>query len=139
MFVLSAAPLTAHHSFDGQYDRNKPLSLVGKVVDVEWINPHCRMMILVTNSDGTKTVWRGESRPPQFMIQNGWERTLAESMVKSGETVTIKGYASKHSSGDLYATELTRADGKTMLKLSGEPQPPSATTLAIEKALNSGR
>src|SRR4051812_23613268 len=56
--ILTAVPFMAHHSFDGEYDRNKTVSLVGKMVDVEWVNPHCRVMILVMNSDGTKTVWR---------------------------------------------------------------------------------
>src|SRR4051812_27936305 len=46
--ILTAVPLMAHDSFDGEYDRNKTVSLVGKMVDVEWVNPHCRLMISVT-------------------------------------------------------------------------------------------
>jgi len=136
--VLTAAPLTAHHSFDGEYLRNKTISLVGTVVNVEWVNPHCKVMISVTNPDGTKTIWTGEAKAPHVMVQNGWERATAEAMVKAGEIVTMKGYAAKNGP-QLFATELTRADGRTTLKLSGEPSPPSATTLAIIEALKLGR
>ena len=137
--VLTAAPLTAHHSFDGEYNRNKTVSLVGTMVNVDWINPHCKVMISVTNPDGTKTVWAGEAKPPHILIQNGWERAMAESMVKSGETVTIRGYVARDGTSRLFATELTRADGKTVLKLSGEPSPPSEATLAIMRTLDLNR
>lgn len=120
--VLAAAPMTAHHSFDGEYDRNKTISLTGKVVNVEWVNPHVTVTVLVTNSDGTTSAWEGEGKPPHVMIRNGWKRSLAVSMVKSGEVVTMKGYAGKNRPGQFYAINLTRADGKTVLELSGEPK-----------------
>jgi len=136
VLALTAAPLSAHHSFDGEYDRDKPLSLVGTMVNVDWTNPHCYVMIQVTNPDGTKTFWTGEANPPHVLIQNGWDRAMVESMVKTGETVTIKGYAARNGNR-LFATELTLANKTTTLKLSGEPPPPSATTLAITRALKS--
>jgi hypothetical protein len=138
VLVLTAAPLTAHHSFDGEYERDKPISLVGTMTGVEWVNPHCKVMIVVTNQDGTTTTWTGEAKPPHVMIQNGWDRATAESMVRAGETVTIKGYAAKNGNR-LFATALTRADRTTTLKLSGEPSPPSATTRAIIEVLKSNR
>jgi hypothetical protein len=32
--------ITAHHSFAAQYDRNKPITLAGPVMRIEWMNPH---------------------------------------------------------------------------------------------------
>jgi hypothetical protein len=136
--LLTALPLTAHHSFDGEYDRDKPIALVGTMTGVEWTNPHCSVMIQVTNPDGTTTTWTGEAKPPHVLVQNGWDRATAEAMVKAGETVTIKGYAARNGNR-LFATALTRADRTTTLKLSGEPPTPSATTLAIMEVLKSSK
>jgi len=120
--ILAAAPMTAHHSFGAEYNRSKPVSVTGKVVGVDWVNPHCIVKVMVTNSDGSSTVWGGEGKPPHVLIQNGWDRSLAESMVKSGEIVTIRGYAAKNGTSKMIATDLTRADGMTVLKWSGDPK-----------------
>ncbi|PYR98966.1 MAG: hypothetical protein DMG12_21425, partial [Acidobacteria bacterium] len=37
---LTAVPLLAHHSFAAEYDGTKPVKVTGKVVKVEWMNPH---------------------------------------------------------------------------------------------------
>jgi hypothetical protein len=119
--LLSTVPLLAHHSFASEYDNTKVLTLTGKMVNFEWVNPHSWIHVEVTNADGSKTVWKGETPPVNVLYRNGWTKPLVEDMVKNGETVTLRGQAAKDGSHHVFASGVTRADGKTVLGLSGAP------------------
>jgi hypothetical protein len=119
--VLVTVPLLAHHSFSSEYDSTKVLTLTGKMVNFEWVNPHSWIHVEVTNPDGTKVVWRGETPPVNVLYRNGWTKPMVEDMVKKGEVVTLRGVAAKDGSNHVFAQGVTRADGKTVLGLSGPP------------------
>ena len=122
VFVLAAAiPLLAHHSFSSEYESSKVVTLTGKMVNFEWVNPHSWIHVEVTNSDGSKTIWKGETPPVNVLYRNGWTKPMVEEMVKKGETVTLRGIAAKDGSNHVFAQGVTRADGKTVLGLSGAP------------------
>jgi hypothetical protein len=119
--LLAAIPLFAHHSFSAEYDQSKVVTLTGKMIDFEWVNPHSWVHLEVTNPDGTKTVWKGETPPVNVLYRNGWTKPLVEEMVKKGEVVTLRGPAAKDGSHHIFSQSLTRQDGVTVLGLSGEP------------------
>ena len=119
--LLVAMPLLAHHSFSSEYDSSKRLTLKGKMVNFEWVNPHSWIHVEVTNADGTKTVWKGETPPVNVLYRNGWTKPMVEDMVKKGEEVTLTGQAARDGSNHVFAMGVTRADGKTVLGLSGAP------------------
>jgi len=119
--LLATVPLLAHHSFSSEYESTKVLTLTGKMVNFEWVNPHSWIHVEVTNPDGSKTIWKGETPPVNVLYRNGWTKPLVEEMVMKGETVTLRGIAAKDGSHHLFAQGVTRSDGKTVLGLSGAP------------------
>src|SRR5688500_18062432 len=78
--VLIAAALvddrsiTAHHSFAAQYDRNKPITLAGPVMRIEWMNPHIYFYMDVKDATGKTTQWAIEGGAPNTLYRAGWRK-----------------------------------------------------------------
>ena len=115
-------PAFAHHSFQAEYDQGKPLTLVGKITKVEQQNPHSWLFLDAKNAQGKIVSWALEMPAPNVVIRNGFDRTVYQAMMASGEEVTITAYASKDGSKHAWAGGLTRADGRTVITLSGIPR-----------------
>jgi len=114
-------PAAAHHAFSAEYDQSKPLTLVGKVTRVVNENPHGWIYLEVKNANGKAIIWQLETPGPGVLIQNGFTRDIFDAMVTSGETVTVTAYAARDESKHAWAGGLTRADGRTVITLSGIP------------------
>lgn len=107
LFAL-AAPGFAHHSFATQYDANKPVTLSGVVTKVEWMNPHARFYIDVTDADGSVTHWNLELASPNVLSRNGWKR----NSLQEGDQVTVEGSLARDGSN--------MANARTVVLSSGE-------------------
>ncbi|MEP7355517.1 MAG: DUF6152 family protein [Acidobacteriota bacterium] len=106
LLLSGAAALLAHHSFDAEYDRSKPISLKGTVTKVEFMNPHIWIYMNVTDDKGV-TAWQVEGGAPNSLRRNGWSK----DSVKQGETITVDGSMSKDGSKTVNATSVLAADG----------------------------
>lgn len=104
----TSTPLLAHHAFAAEFDRKKPITLLGKLSKVEWVNPHTWFHIDVTDSGGKVVRWRVEGAAPNQLMRRGWNR----NSLKLGEQVTIEGFRARSGEAIAIGTEIKTADGK---------------------------
>jgi hypothetical protein len=105
--LTATVPLAAHHSFAAEFDADRPLTITGTVVRLEWTNPHARLVI-EAKENGKPVEWDFELGPPNGLMRNGWTRTS----LKQGQTVTISGFHSKTQPHIANARTVKLADGR---------------------------
>jgi hypothetical protein len=83
--LLSVVPLMAHHAAQAQYDKDSQQEITGVMKRVQWINPHVRWILDVTNDDYTVTSWEISGSGPGGYRRNG---ISARGVFPVGETYT---------------------------------------------------
>ena len=106
----ATAPVLAHHAFAAEFDRDKPVTLVGKVTKIEWVNPHTWIHMEVTDKSGKSVVWRVEGGAPNALMRRGWNR----NSIKIGEAITVEGFLAKDGSPTANGSQVKTADGRIL-------------------------
>ena len=110
ILVAAALPVAAHHSFSAEFDSTKQVTLVGKVVQMEWVNPHSWLQIDVPKADGTTERWRIEGGSPSVLLRLGWNR----NSLPAGTKITVVGFQAKDGSLRASSRELRFPDGRRL-------------------------
>jgi hypothetical protein len=119
---FSTAAVEAHHAFGAEFDANRPVLLKGKVVKMEWVNPHAWIHVEVVKPDGSKEVWMVEGGSPNSLLRRG----VTRDSLPLGTEIVVDGYQSRdHSLLRANGRNVTFVDGrKLFLGSSGVGAPP---------------
>jgi hypothetical protein len=120
--LLAALPALAHHSFAAEFDVAKPITLKGKFVRMDWVNPHSHILLDVTDADGKVTTWSFEALPPNVLFRQGWRK----DSLKPGEEIEVEGFQAKDGSANAWSRSVKTADGRRLFAGKPDALPPGA-------------
>jgi len=120
--LLTVAPVVAHHAFQAEYDDKKPVHLVGKVTEMEWINPHSWIHVDVTMPDGKVVNWMVECGSPNIMLRRGFTKRSLEA----GTDLVIDGYQAKSGEFKANGGSITFKDGHRLFVGGSNPDDPGS-------------
>ena len=105
--LMAGRTISAHHAFAAEFDKDKPIKLQGKVIKMQWINPHPWIHIEVMQ-DGKPVVWMIEASAPNNLLRRGFTR----DSLPPGTMITVEGYQALDGATRANGTALTFADGR---------------------------
>lgn len=94
----------AHHAVASAYDLNTEVVLQGRLVKLNFRNPHSNLILAVPNEDGTATEWTLTTASTQVLTRAGVDRDT----IKPGEDlkITILPARNGHPAGFIRRLEL---------------------------------
>jgi Family of unknown function (DUF6152) len=110
LVLASTTSIRGHHAFGAEFDPNAPIKLQGKVVKLEWVNPHAWIHIEVIR-DGKPEIWMVEGGTPNTLLRRG----LTRDSLTVGTELVVDGYQTKdHSLKRANGRDVTFTDGRKM-------------------------
>ncbi len=95
-FVVLASMLffqtaSAHHSFQATYDMDNMIEIRGKLIQMNFRNPHSSVMVMAPDAEGNMQRWGVEWGGASLLMRQGLTRTS----FKPGDEVVITGQPSR--------------------------------------------
>ena len=115
--LLAAMPSWAHHSFAAEFDIKKPVTLRGKVTQMEWINPHAWIHLDAVGPDGKVVSWMVEGGTPNILLRRGFTKKSLEV----GTEIVVEGYQAKNGENRANGSNITFKDGKRLFLGGSNP------------------
>jgi hypothetical protein len=113
--LVGASPLFAHHGY-ANYDTDKKVTVKGTVTRWIWSNPHCLLMLDVTDDSGNVVHWISETENPSTLSRMGWN----EKSLQPGDQITLTALPVKSGKPVGRTIEVVFSDGR---RLTGRVNP----------------
>ncbi len=89
--LLLVPAALAHHSFQATYDMDTTIEIRGKLIQMNFRNPHSSVMVLAPDENGVEQRWGIEWGGASLLMRQGLTRTS----FKPGDEVIIVGQPSR--------------------------------------------
>src|SRR3546814_139148 len=111
--VLGGSQSSAHHAVAAQFDVSQGIKKEGKLVRVDWINPHAWFHFQTENEEtGEPEIWSLETTGPNGLRRLGLSD---RRLFPIGETYTFEGYPDWTGDTKAFATAFTLPDGRRVV------------------------
>jgi len=118
LLLWAARPAISHHAFGSEFDPNRPVLLKGKIVKIEWVNPHAWIHMEVTGTNGAKEVWMVEGGSPNSLLRRG----VTRDSLKVGTEIIVDGYQARdYTVKRANGRNITYPDGRKLFLASSAP------------------
>nr|TFG55492.1 MAG: hypothetical protein E4H34_00370 [Hyphomicrobiales bacterium] len=107
--VMGSAAAFAHHSF-AMFDRDKEMTVTGRVLRVDYANPHVWLTITVVNANNEEEEWALEGGNLMGLYRAGWYKDT----VKPGNEVTVALHPRADGDPGGSIMSVTQADGNVL-------------------------
>ena len=104
----------SHHAFAAEFDREKPINLIGTVTEMKWANPHAWIYVDVEDSNGEIVNWALETRAANNLIRLGWR----PADLPAGTVLKIQGWQARNDSPTASLSAATLPDGQQLFSNS---------------------
>lgn len=91
---LSAAPVSAHHSFAAEFDAKNCKDFTGTLTKLDWQSPHAYFYMDIKNASGKAENWSFQTYALITLRRNGTDRHLF--MENIGKEVWVRGCLAKN-------------------------------------------
>ena len=104
----------SHHAFAAEFDREKPINLIGTVTEMKWANPHAWIYVDVEDPNGEVVNWALETRAANNLIRPGWR----PADLPIGTVLEIQGWQARNDSPTASLSAATLPDGRRLFSNS---------------------
>ncbi len=110
LLLVGTTVAEAHHSFQAEFDVDRPVEFTGTVTKVELINPHSWIHLTVVGKDGTKAEWMIEGGAPNALFRKG----VTKKSVPVGSEIYVRGYQARDGANRAVGEEIHFSDGRPL-------------------------
>ena len=109
--AIPSLSAVAHHSPNVHFDRNEVVEIEGLLTEVDWQNPHIRLMVVARGADGRDVEWQVEESNINLQLRRG----VTRDAYQVGENIRVAGFRGLRNRNAIFATNTLLANGRELV------------------------